>query len=106
MSGWADMAKEVLAQVEFVMEAVTFAEFIMEEALQSAFFGVNTAIANKDYDLAKMMLDLIDDELLPHFDTFVSRIGYLAPYSWIAFQDFGKSCHNMRNIQRAALNYW
>jgi hypothetical protein len=95
-----------LSGVEFVMEAVTFAEFIMEEALQTAFFALKNAMDARQYDLARMTIDLIQDDILVDLDTFSSRIGYLAPYSWPAFQDFAKSCHHMLNTYKATLNYF
>ena len=103
---WASIIRDSLYAVEFVMEAVTFAQFIMEEALQTAFFAVKNAMDHKQYDLAKMTLDFIDDEALAYLDTFNENIGWLAPYSKPAFAAYAKSCHHMRNTYRAALNCW
>ena len=97
---------KALEGVMFVMEAVTFAEFIMEEALQTAFFALNNATRKKQYDLAIMDIDLISDEILVDYDTFVEHVGWMAPYSWIAFQDYGKACHHMLNHYRVLLNYY
>lgn len=98
--------KSALELVQFVMEAVTFAEFIMEEALQTAFFALGNATRAKQYDLARMTIDLISDEILVDFDTFVEHVGWIAPYSWVAFQDFGKASHHQLNHFRALINYY
>lgn len=98
--------KGALQGVQFVMEAVTFTEFILEEALQTAFFALNNAIRAKQYDLAKTIIDRIADDILVDFDTFVNNIGWMAPYSLGAFSDFGKACHEMLNQNRALLNYF
>ena len=103
---WVKPVTIALDAVEFVMEAVTFSEFIMEEALQTAFFALKNAMDAKQYDLARETVDLIADEIIVDFDTFVEHIGWMAPYSWKAFQDFGLSCHHMLNTYRALLGYY
>ena len=79
---------EVLDQIEFAMEAVTFTEFIFEEALQTAFFAISNAVRAKQYDLARQMLTTIQNDIYEPFEWYVDNIGFIAIYSWTAFKAY------------------
>jgi hypothetical protein len=92
-----------LEQVEFVMEAVTFTEFIYEEALQTAFFALSNATRGKQYGLAKNIWKTIITEILPNFTGFVYMYGFISIYSWGAFKAFCTSSWKMLTQYRDLL---
>ena len=85
----------ILNQVEFAMEAVTFTEFIYEEALQTAFFALSNATRAKQYELGKSIYYTIKNELYPDFAWFVDNIGFIGIYSWSAFKAFKIASNRM-----------
>lgn len=93
-----------LDQIEFVMEAVTFTEFIYEEALQTAFFALSNATRAKQYELAKGLYYPILIDILPRFTGYVYLYGFIGIYSWGAFKAFCKSSWNMLNQYNDMLN--
>jgi len=94
----------ILEGVEFVMEAVTFTSFIYQEALQTAFLALGTAIKAKRYRLAASIHHTIETDIYPPFDFWVSYFGYLSPYSWFAFKAFRTASRRMLDQYAEALN--
>ena len=86
---------KILDQIEFAMEAVTFTEFIYEEALQTAFFALSNATRAKQYALGKSIYYTINNELYPDFAWFVDHIGFIGIYSWSAFKAFKTASRRM-----------
>jgi hypothetical protein len=78
----------VLAGVEKVMQAVTFIQFIQEEAIQSCALSIFLAIRQRQYSTANLALYTLENVLLYHLKTVNDIVGWLAPYSKGAFQDF------------------
>ena len=78
----------VLAGVQMVMEAVTFIQFIEEEAIQAAGLGAFLAIRSRDYHSAWLAINLIENELIPHLEVINEAVGWIAIYSQGAFYDF------------------
>lgn len=87
----------VLLGVVQVMEAVTFIQFIEEEAIQSAGLGAFLAIRCRDYHSAWLAINLLENELVPHLELLNSDFGWIAIYSQGAFYDFAKAART--NIQ-------
>lgn len=78
----------VIKGVLDVMSAITFIQFIEEEAIQSAGLGAFLAIRSRDYNSAWLAIHLLEDELVPHLDSINSSVGWIAIYSKGAFYDF------------------
>ncbi|MDD5488950.1 MAG: hypothetical protein PHH49_08360 [Candidatus Omnitrophica bacterium] len=78
----------VIEGVMTVMEAITFIQFIEEEAIQSAGLGAFLAIRQKDFHSAYLAINLLEDELLPHLEAVNQQLGWIAIYSQGAFRDF------------------
>ena len=81
----------ILIGVANVMEAVTFVQFIEEEAIQSAGLGAFLAIRSRDYRSAWLAINLLENELVPHLEIINSTFGWIAIYSQGAFYDFAKA---------------
>ena len=81
----------VWKNVQWVMESVTFVQFIEEEAIQSCALGAFLAIRCRDYHSAWLAIHLLEDELVPHLSSINYHAGWLAPYSKSAFLDFIKA---------------
>ena len=92
-----------LEQVEFVMEAVTFTEFIYEEALQTAFFALSNATRAKQYELGKGVFYTISHDVLPAFTGYVYMYGFMSIYSYGAFKAFCTSSWKMIDQYRDML---
>ena len=78
----------VLEGVMFVMESVTFIQFIEEEAIQACQLGCFLAFRNKNYKAAGWAIQTTRGTLLVHLKAINELVGTLAPYSYGAFQDF------------------
>jgi len=78
----------VVEGVKWLMETITFIEFIEEEAIQSAALGAFLAIRSKDFNSAWLAINLLENELLPHLEAVNEQIGWIAIYSQGAFRDF------------------
>jgi len=70
------------------MEAVTFVQFIQEEAIQCCNLGAFLALRARNYKAASWAIQTLRGELLPHLQQVNDICGWLAPYSKGAFQDF------------------
>ena len=81
----------IIKGVQQIMEAITFVQFIEEEAIQSAGLGAFLAIRQRDYRSARLAIDLLENELVPHLDSTNFMVGWMAPYSAGAFYDFVKA---------------
>jgi len=81
----------VIGGLQFVMEGVTFIQFIEEEAIQSASLGCFLALRARCYSAAARCITVIRAELVPHLKLINDNLGYLAPYSKGAFADFIKA---------------
>jgi hypothetical protein len=92
-----------LAQIEFVMEAVTFTEFIYEEALQTGFFALSNATRAKQYELGKGVYSTLLLDILPRFTGYVYMYGFISIYSYGAFKAFCTSSWNMLTQYRDLL---
>jgi len=78
----------VLGGVLKVMEAVTFIQFIEEEAIQACQLGTYMAFRQKRYKAAARSMQVTRSTLLYHLKAVNEIVGFLAPYSMGAFQDF------------------
>jgi hypothetical protein len=78
----------VLAGVANIMETVTFIQFIQEEAIQSCALGIFLAIRQKKYYSAQQGLNVLEGTLCYHLELVNQAVGWLAPASKGAFQDF------------------
>jgi hypothetical protein len=85
MAGWV---MPVLEGVAFVMESVTFIQFIQEEAIQACGLSIFMALRAKRYHEASLALDTLEGTLLYHLRLVNQAVGALAPYSKGAFGDF------------------
>jgi len=78
----------ILQGIAFVMEAVTFVQFIQEEALQAAMMSVWMCTRAKRYTKAKEILDQVENRFLPNLRATNLAWGWIALYSKAAFADF------------------
>jgi hypothetical protein len=77
----------VLTGVADVMSAVTFIQFIEEEAIQSAGLGTYLAIrAGVSPAITKGLYRM--DTVCTHLEAINSNLGWMAPYSYWPFKDF------------------
>jgi hypothetical protein len=77
----------VLEGVADVMSAVTFIQFIEEEAIQAAGLGTYLAIrAGVTTGVTKGLARM--DEVCTHLEAINSNLGWMAPYSYWPFKDF------------------
>ena len=79
---------EVFEGVSFIMESVTFVEFILEESIQTNQLALFMAIKQRKYSIARKALDLLENKLIPDLEDTANKAGWLAPYSVGAFKDF------------------
>ncbi len=79
----------VITGVVMVMEAITFIQFIEEEAIQSAGLGAFLAIRSRDYHSAWLAINLLENELVPHLEAVNEKLGWIAIYSQGALHFFG-----------------
>ena len=78
----------VLEGVMDVMSAVTFIQFIEEEAIQACQLGCYLALRYRAFKAASWSITTTRGTLLPHLKAINDHIGWLAPYSKGAFADF------------------
>lgn len=78
----------VLGGVLDVMSAITFIQFIEEEAIQACQLGAYMAFREKRYKAAARAMQVTRNELLYHLKMINEIVGTLAPYSYGAFHDF------------------
>lgn len=78
----------VLGGVMDVMSAVTFIQFIEEEAIQACQLGAYMAFRQKRYRAAGLAMQVTRSQLLYHLKAINEIVGFMAPYSKGAFQDF------------------
>lgn len=78
----------VLKGVMDVMSAVTFIQFIEEEAIQSCQLGTYMAFKQKRYKAAARAMIVTRSTLVYHLKAINQTVGFLAPYSKSAFEDF------------------
>jgi len=88
----------VIEGVANVMEAVTFIQFIEEEAIQSASLGVFLAIRGKSKRGAILGMSLLRIQLIPHLKLINEQFGWIAPYSAGCFADFIKAAETNLEI--------
>lgn len=81
-------ALPVLDGVLFVMSACTFIQFIQEEAIQSCQLACFLAFRAKNYKAVSLAMTTTRGTLLYHLQAVNENVGWLAPYSRPAFQDF------------------
>jgi hypothetical protein len=74
--------------VSFMMEAVTFVQFIHEEALQACGLACFMALRAKNYKAASWAIQTMRTPLLEHLKNQNSIAGWLAPYSKGCFEDY------------------
>jgi hypothetical protein len=100
------MAKWIMPTIEgvaFVMESITFIEFIQEEAIQSCALAAFMAIRSKRYDAARQCLDILESTLIYHLELVNEAVGPLAPYSVGCFADFVTSAKLSAATMRSLL---
>lgn len=78
----------ILTGVAEVMSAVTFIQFIEEEAIQACMLGAFLALKAKNYKAANTALQVTNGTLLLHLKLINGSLGWLAPYSKGCFQDY------------------
>lgn len=77
----------VLTGVSEVMSAVTFMQFIEEEAIQAA--GLGTYLAFKGNCMPAVTKGMMRmDTVVTHLEAINDNLGWLAPWSKWAFKDF------------------
>ena len=91
----------VIAGIANVMEAVTFVQFIEEEAIQSAGLGAFLAIRSRDYRSAWLAINILENELIPHLEIINRTFGYIAIYSQGAFFDFALAARTNIEIYKS-----
>ena len=82
----------VITGVTEVMSAITFIQFIEEEAIQTCSLGIYLAIRVRNFTAARQALETLEGTLLPHLITINNTFGWLAPYSKGCFQDYITAC--------------
>lgn len=78
----------ILLGVVKLMEAVTFVQFIQEEAIQSCQLSCFLALRQKNYKAVGWAIQTTRTTLLYHLKIVNDICGWMAPYSKGAFQDF------------------
>ena len=97
----------VIQGVQFVMEAVTFIQFIEEEAIQACQLGCYLALRQKNYKAAARAIITTRSTLLYHLKAVNECVGWLAPYSKGAFQDFITATEaTLDNYEELMLSTW
>ena len=96
---------EILEGIQFAMEAVTFTEFIYEEALQTASMAVRISMQNQNYAMAKAHLNQLESSLYQTFKEYVDKIGWLSPYSWGAYKAYANAVAIQIEAYKEALKY-
>jgi len=81
----------ILQGIAFVMEAVTFVQFIQEESIQAAMMAVWMLTRAKRYAKARELLDQVETRFLPNLYNTNSAWGWIALYSKAAFYDFAEA---------------
>lgn len=71
-----------------IMSTVAFIEFIEEEAIQSAALGAFLAVRQRNYPAARLAIDLLEKELIPHLDWINVNLAWACPYAIGCFHDF------------------
>jgi len=96
---------ECIKGLQFAMEAVTFTEFIYEEALQTGSMSINISMKNKNYAMARAHLDQLETSIYQPFRGYVDYIGWLSPYSWGAFKAYADAAKMQIDSYKEALKY-
>lgn len=78
----------VLTGLAEVMSAITFIQFIEEEAIQACMLGAFLALKAKNYKACNTALQTSRGTLLLHLKLINDSLGWLAPYSKGCFQDY------------------
>ena len=71
-----------------LMGTANFIEFLYEEGLQTAGMGIYVAISNKQWTTARDALNKAK-KLLAVADWCFTNLGWLAPYAWNVFKNYG-----------------
>ena len=77
----------MLSGIQDMMSAITFIQFIEEEAIQSAALGTFLALKGGSLKGASLGMEQLGKVIL-HLEAINSSLGYAAPYSRGCFQDF------------------
>lgn len=81
-------ALPIIENLLAVQEAVTFIQFIEEEAIQTCSLGLFMAMRAKNYKAASWCIQTLRGELVPHLKQINDNLGWMAPYSKGPFIDF------------------
>lgn len=78
----------ILVGCLFVSQAVTFMQFIHEEAIQSCSMAVYMAVRNRRYSAAREALRDLKDIHIPMLEDTTKTLGWLAPWTIPCFTAF------------------
>ncbi len=94
---------EIFEGVSFIMEAVTFVQFILEESIQTNQLAMFMAIKQRKYSIARECLDLLENKLIYDLEETNNKAGWLAPYSSGAFKDFVRASKQSIKVYKEIL---
>ena len=80
----------VFAIILSIMGLVTFAQFIIEESIQTTMFGTWAAQDAQDWHTVKIGADLIKKQTKLLF-TVTKICGWIQPLAWISYNEYGKA---------------
>lgn len=84
---WVAPIMSMLSGIQDMMSAITFIQFIEEEAIQSAALGTFLALKGGSLKGASLGMEQMRTVIL-HLEAINNTLGYAAPYSRGCFQDF------------------
>jgi len=86
-----------------VVKEVSFIEFLYEESLQTAGFGVYAAISNKQWDAADKALKIAEG-VLDTANFVYNTFGWLSPQSWNVYKTYAKATRMQYDVYRKVIN--
>jgi len=84
---WLKPLMSMLSGIQDMMSAITFIQFIEEEAIQSAALGTFLALKGGSLKGASLGMEQMRTVIL-HLEAINGSLGYAAPYSKGCFEDF------------------
>jgi hypothetical protein len=84
---WVQPLIGMLSGIQDMMSAITFIQFIEEEAIQTAALGTFLALRTGSMKGAALGINQMR-VVVDHLDLINGTLGYAAPYSRGCFQDF------------------
>lgn len=84
---WFNLLNIALQGIQDMMSAITFMQFIWEEAIQSAMLGAFLAIRHNSYQGVSWGLGAAQNAV-DNLKIVNDNVGWFAPYSKVCFEDF------------------